>query len=278
MKKILYGVVLVLLIGIIFWFYTGLNGNSMSKAQAEKDMKVYLQENYPDKDFELGPVGYSMSFGGYMAVVTSKSDSSISFNLSWRKGAKVIYDEYIYKYSKDEALSKKFADEITERLKTILRSDIKGFNDVSSEIYIKKGVYNSSDSFRVDMPEKITVWVYMKGDKISKEEFVERCVKARDLIAKEGYKIDTYSFHYNTSFAGDVKGGGQELYSLALGKSLLNASKDDILKSNKLSINTGKGRMIAADIIYKGSITLFILGIIGAGVFIARKEKKEKVK
>lgn len=104
MKKILYGVVLVLLVGIVFWFYTGLNGNSMSKAQAEKDMKVYLQENYPDKDFELGPVGYSMSFGGYMAVVTSKSDSSIFFNLSWRKGAKVIYDEYIYKYVKDETL------------------------------------------------------------------------------------------------------------------------------------------------------------------------------
>lgn len=105
---------------------------------------------------------------------------------------------------------------------------------------------------------------------------MKRCVKVRDLIAKEGYKVETYSFHYNTSFSGDVKGEGQELYSLALGKSLLNASKDDILKSNKLSTNTGKGRMIAADIIYKGTITFFILGIIGAGVFIASKEKKQK--
>jgi hypothetical protein len=273
MKKVLYGGLLVLIVGFVFSIYSGLNGNPIKKIQAEKGMKSYLQENYPDKDFELGPVRYSMSFGSYDATVTSKNDSSISFMLGWR-GPKAIYDEYIEKYAKDETLSKKFSDEITERLKGVLKDKIKDFNDVGTAIYIKKGVYSSSESFKKDMPEKIGVWVSMKGDKIPEEEFIERCAIARDEIVKEGYKIESCSFHYSVNFEGDVKGGGKELYSSGLGEKLLNASKEEILKSKKLSTNTGKGRMIAADMLYKGTILLIIVGGIGAGVYIAKKDKK----
>lgn len=274
MKKVVYGAVLVLLVSFIFWIYSGFNGNPIKKVQAEKDMKSYLQKNYPDKDFQLGPVTYSMKFGSYDAVVTSKGDSNISFTLSWRKKAKVMYDEYIEKYAKDETLSKKFANEITERLKIILKDKLKDFNDAGSEIYIKKGAYSSTESYRKDMPEKVDLWVEMKGDKIPEEEFVERCVIARDEIAKEGYKIEGYYFSYMVNFEGDAKGGGEQLYSISLREKLLNASKEEILKSKKLYTNTGKVRMIAADMLYKGTILLMIVGSIGAGVYIAKKDKK----
>lgn len=275
MKKLIYAVLLVLLIGIIAWFYTGLNGNPISKIKAEKDMKSYLAETYPGKDFELGEVNYSMSFGAYMARVTSKSDSSISFRLNWRSKSKVFYDEYENKYSKDEVLSKKFAGQITENLNSILKDKITGFKGVDSEVDIKKGAYNSSENFRNNMLEKITVWVDMYGEKIPREEFVDRCIKARELISKEGYNIETYSFHYGTGFEGDVKGEGEELYSLALRGELLNASKEDILKSRDFYENTGKGKMIIADILYKGAVILFVFVIIGAGTFIAVKERKK---
>lgn len=276
MKRLIYVIILVLLVGFIWRLYIGVNGSPIKKVQAEKDMKKYLKETYPDKDFVLGKVGYSMSFGSYRAAVTSESDSSISFMLDWRKGINGIYDEYVYKYAKDEGLSKKFADQITEDLNYILKDQIKGFKSVNSELYIKKGDYKSSDTFRKDMPEKITVWVGMFGDKISRDEFVDRCIKARELILNEGYNVEVFSLHYGTSFKGDVKGGGEELYSLALSGDLISASKEEILKSRKFYENTGKGRMIVASMLYKGVVTLFILGIISAGIFIAIKEKKQR--
>ncbi|MDP4090803.1 MAG: hypothetical protein Q8930_16255 [Bacillota bacterium] len=276
MKRLVYVVILVFLVGIVYWVYTGLNGSPVRKAQAEKDMKSYLKTTYPGRDLVLGEVHYSMNFGAYMAKVTSRSDSSISFELNWRRGGKVFYDEYVDKYAKDEVLSKKFADQITENLKSILKDKINGFRSAGSELYIKKGDYSGSDNYSNAMPEKVTVWVDMFGDRISQGEFVDRCVKARDLIAKEGYNIETYSFSYSTSFKGDVKGDGEQLYGLNLGSDLFNASAEQMLKSKILYENTGKGKMIVADLFYKGVITLFVSAIIGAGIFIALKERKSK--
>lgn len=49
MKRLIYAVILILLVGIIFSVYTGLNGNPIRIAQAEKDMKSYLETTYPGK-------------------------------------------------------------------------------------------------------------------------------------------------------------------------------------------------------------------------------------
>lgn len=277
MKKFIYSIIVILLLGIIFWLYSGFNGNPVSKIRAEKDMKNYLETTYKGRDFKIGKVYYSMSFGVYTTKVTGQKDSSISFTLSWR-GGRIRYDEYISKYAMDNELSKIISSQITEETAPIIKSQIPDVTDVTSEIEIKKDVYTSDKSFSKDMREKITIWIYMKGDRIPRDEFIDRCIKSRDILKEKGYNIGTLSIHYNTSFKGDVKGQGEALYSIAIRDNLMSASKDEMLKSKDFWENNGKGEMILNAFLYKAVITLFILGILGAGAAIVIKERKNKIK
>lgn len=276
MKRLFYAVVVILLVGILWKLYTGVNGSPIKKQKAEEIMTAYLMENYPGKDFKIGKVYYSMSFGSYTTTVTSSKDSSVSFMLTYRSGNKINYDEYIYKYEKDEELSRRLGEEAKKEIEPMLKANIPNFSDATAELFVKKGEYESTKSFSKDMPEKLTVWVYLKGEKISKEAFVENCIKARDLIQNQGYKVECFSFHYGTSFKGDVKGDGKELYSFSIRDKQLKASAEELLKEDEIYENKGKGRMIIGAALYKWVIGLFISGVLAAGTVIVIKEKANK--
>lgn len=279
MKKFFYVIVVVLLVGLVVNIYCGINGNPLYINQAEKDMKIYLKKTYPDKDFKLGKVYYSMSFGSYTSEVTSPSDPSLSFRLSWRSKAKVFIDEYsrnLHKNDKDDILSQKFSSEISKDVKTLLSSQISDFDSVNSEISIPSGKYDANISYSKDLNEKPILYICMKGDKISKDNFVDRCIKIRDMLIQNGYKFNHLSIQYNANFKGDVKGGGAELYNLSIDDKLLSSSKNQLLKSKNLYENTGKGKMILSAFLYKGAIAIFVLAVIAGGIIIGVKEKTQK--
>ena len=71
---------IVLIVGVCL-FANSLIGNPISKALAKNTAEKYLEEKYPDTDFELGEVNYSFKDSYYHAHVSSPSSMDSSFTL-----------------------------------------------------------------------------------------------------------------------------------------------------------------------------------------------------
>ena len=96
-KKILKIAALVIAIALIIgvcWFANGLVGNPISKSLATRTAEKYIEENFPNTDFELERVTFSFKDTKYHAYIVSPSSADSSFSLTINMGGKIVLDLY----------------------------------------------------------------------------------------------------------------------------------------------------------------------------------------
>ena len=92
--KIVAFVIAVILIAGVAWFANGLVGNPISKHLATKAAEGYIEEKFPNSDFELERVSFSFKDTKYHAYIVSPSSADSSFSLTISMGGKIVWDYY----------------------------------------------------------------------------------------------------------------------------------------------------------------------------------------
>lgn len=93
-KKILAGIVGILIIIGLIAFANSMIGNPISKMVANKTAKNYLVENFPNSDFHVEGVDYSFKDGSYYARIESTSSADSSFSICISATGKIRYNLY----------------------------------------------------------------------------------------------------------------------------------------------------------------------------------------
>ena len=84
---------LALIVGVC-WFANALVGNPISEKLATKTAERYLEEKFPETDFELERVTYSFKDTHYHAFIVSPSSPDSSFSLTIDFFGSILYDYY----------------------------------------------------------------------------------------------------------------------------------------------------------------------------------------
>ena len=76
-KKILYGVIAITLIGVLVYAYMQMSGNTVHKQRAKESLETFLQETYPDMEYEIKHVGYGWTDVTYEFEVVRKDSLAV---------------------------------------------------------------------------------------------------------------------------------------------------------------------------------------------------------
>ncbi|MBP3315114.1 MAG: hypothetical protein J6M03_04755 [Clostridia bacterium] len=117
----------LLIVGVCL-FANSLIGNPISKALAKNTAEKYLEENYPDTDFELGEVNYSFKDSYYHAHVSSPSSMDSSFTLLINGLGKLRYDYYENNVTNGWNTAYRLRDDYREAVDALLESSSFGYN------------------------------------------------------------------------------------------------------------------------------------------------------
>ncbi len=242
-KKAVLLIILVLIIGGIGFIVNAFKGNPISKYLAKNEYKKYVQETYPDTDFEVNKEMYDFKNGKYNAQVSSK-DKKLKFRLDKRYDD-VIKDEYRDSAKlMDYTVGRRFKDEIiNETMKEITEvNNINCVKDIFVEMSFPQDKYDEDTKFTKDLNEKFKIQINLSRGSIkdkevgkvvavSDEEFINITYKIKEIIINMGYTgLTEIGFQFVDS--------NYNYEYILLTKEEFNTPKEDLInfKKSELSI------------------------------------------
>lgn len=230
MKKIkwIIAIFLVLLIGFVLYLYNEFNGNPISQYISKKTLENYLEETYPEREFQVEDGVYNFKFSRYEYTVSeigSKDDEgnvkqyefTVNGFINPELGIDGVYNENL-DYELSERLSKQAATEIYE----LLSAEINSIHRVEIYIEVLQGEFDKNaiwtKNFSLKRPMEI--FIQLDSTKQSKENFVSESEQIKEILDGEGYEYDSIVFN-GSGF--DLEGLDEEKneylkYSLSVNK------------------------------------------------------------
>ncbi|MBM7661325.1 hypothetical protein JOC85_002097 [Bacillus mesophilus] len=152
MKKIMVGLVSLLLIVVVLYFgYTTiktLNGNPSAMPKAEKLAGEYIKQTYPNENLIIGKGTYEKNYGNYTFDVKGTSGSKVN-ELVIQEGLKTIEDTNLTR-------------ELIEKVEQYTSSS----NLSIEKMEINGTVFFISDNFE----KKDNIWITFSGDELTIEK------------------------------------------------------------------------------------------------------------
>lgn len=189
--KIIIFLVALIIIGGVLSITNAFAGNPISSFRAKKTIEKYVEENYKDRDFEVGKVKYSFKDAIYFSNIESESSIDTTFPVYYRNG-EIYRDDYgTYvsgKFNTSMRLSKEFSDIIEK----FILEEVGYKNKVS--------INNKSISgLKLDMElneslfinEKIILTLYLED--LSEEEITKVLTTIHNKLMKKGYVLSEYT-------------------------------------------------------------------------------------
>ena len=194
--KLAAAALLLLVIGMIYYFLTGFFGNPISAAIAGYKIKGYVQEKYPDKDLNVSNPEYNFKSGSYYSVIQSKTIKDMRFYVSYKKGK--FNDSFEHDVTGGYMTYCRLASEFDSKVEDIIKSSFKH----KSEIVIADFIVRNDDfsMLTLDMPLDIEnppfdayLTVYILTDEISYEALAARLLELSNLMQDSNIPISLYS-------------------------------------------------------------------------------------
>ncbi|MGI5894294.1 MAG: hypothetical protein ACOX6P_06825 [Candidatus Merdivicinus sp.] len=107
--KILSALSAFALIALLLLITSALRGNPISMIWAKIDIRAYVEETYPDRNFIIDRPRYSFKTGGYYASVTDPESPDTIFSVFW-EGGDVQYDNYSYEVEEKNSTLRRFSE------------------------------------------------------------------------------------------------------------------------------------------------------------------------
>jgi len=199
---------IVFIVGFVLSVYFTLSGigNPITRIKAKNTITEYVEENYPNNDFEDFKVTYNFKFGVYGAQMVSKSSDDTRFYVSYDDGQiEDSFDNYVTKglntYSR---LSKEFDDYITQLLDDRFPSEIElciydlfssnSKQDVTEIIVANVPLDGTLDIKLLDelgIKPDLTVWFIT--EEITYDYIAEKFIEVKALMELNDIYASTYS-------------------------------------------------------------------------------------
>lgn len=201
MRKIVYKIIIVLVIGLILFLYNAFNGNPISKYIAKKNVQSYLSEHYPENEFNVTDGFYNFKFSEYNFDVIKIGDGKkyeFSVRGFWNRD---IIDGIYYK-NLDTSLMERLGEEASLEITDILISRgllAEDILDISVHAEVLQGNYDDDTKWHKDLPieEPFYFHLTLNSTDSSKEDFFDAVKIVKDMLDEEEYDYNRVSVNGN---------------------------------------------------------------------------------
>lgn len=206
---------LVILVAIVLYF--AFNGNPIAKQISKSTITNYLEETYPDDEFNIGEPVYSPKASGYSFQVEKSGDleqRKYWFAVTSVFGTKVEYDGYYYE-NQDTKLIEKLSMEFNEFLVSKIESNLPEIIDIGVRMEVLKGKYSADTTWTKDFkPGKpLEIDMTIDSSEQSKEGFLQSAIFVQKTLSEA--EVDYEVVSMNGSFGGEgFSEDGGILYSV----------------------------------------------------------------
>jgi len=184
-KKIIYSVIAISLMALVVFAYLQMSGNTTDKFKAKESLEKFLEQNYPDMDYEIKrSVGYGWTDATYQFKVVKKdpiaAETTYSFYVSALKPYEVFGDT-IHESNIDKEASKKLNTEAERYIRTLLQKKVPQVDSVDTDVEVYSKVAEKWTP-QVKTPKPIVIMLEIEKGKLTKEQMLQQCKTIQKLL------------------------------------------------------------------------------------------------
>ena len=192
-KKIIYSVIAISLIATIVFAYMQMSGNTIDKQKAKESLEEFLEQTYPNMDYEIKrSVGYGWTDGTYEFKVVKKDSVAVENTYTFYVSAFEPYEVFsdtIHESNIDKEASEKLNAEAEQYILTLLQEKVPQVDSVDTDVEVYNKVAEEWTP-QLKTPKPILIMLEIEKGDLTKEQMLEQCKAIQELLNDES--IDYY--------------------------------------------------------------------------------------
>lgn len=184
-QKILYSVIAVLLIAVLVFAYLQMSGNTMDKHKAKESLETFLQQNYPDMDYEIKQsVRYGWTDGTYLFEVVKKESIAVETTYSFYVSAFEPYEVFsdtIHESNIDKEASHKLNTEAEQYILHLLQEKVPQVGSVDTDVKVYNNVAEAWTP-QLKTPKPMLIMLSIEKGDLTKEQMLQQCKAMQELL------------------------------------------------------------------------------------------------
>ncbi|MGE7603392.1 hypothetical protein ACQKL5_13025 [Peribacillus sp. NPDC097675] len=219
-KKIIYGVIAILLIAAIVFAYMQMSGNKAGKYKAKESLEEFLEQTYPDMDYEIKrSVGYGWTDETYDFNVVVKdsvaAETTYRFYVSGIEPYEV-YSDTIHESKIEKETSKKLNAEAEQYILKLLQEKVPQVEYVDTDVEVYNKVAEEWTP-QMKTPKPIHIMLEIEKGELTKQQMVQQCMIIQELLNEKSIDYYTTEVGYRSMVNGEEN---YEFVSFTPGKKL----------------------------------------------------------
>ncbi|WP_077307559.1 YfjL-like protein [Terribacillus halophilus] len=205
-KKIIYSVIAFSLIAAIVFAYMQMSGNTTDKHKAKESLEAFLQQTYPDMDYEIKrSVGYGWTDGTYQFNVVKKDPIGVETTYPFYVSALEPYEVYsdtIHESNIDKEASEKLNAEAERYILTLLKEKVPQVDSVVTDV----GVYNKvAEEWtpQLKTPKPITIILEIEKGDLTKEQMLQQSQEIQKQLNSKSIDYHLAEVGYSSVINGE---------------------------------------------------------------------------
>ena len=192
-KKIIYSVIAILLIAAVVFAYIQMNGNPIDKNKAKESLEGFLEQTYPDMDYEIKrSAEYGWTDGTYLFTVVKKDPIGVETTYMFYVSAFEPYEVFsdtIHESSIDKETSEKLNAEAEMYILALLQEKVPQVDQVDTDVEVYNNVAEEWTP-QLKTPKPILIMLEIEKGDLTKQKMLEQSKAMQKLLNDES--IDYY--------------------------------------------------------------------------------------
>lgn len=192
-KKIIYGMIAILLIAGVVFAYIQMSGNPFEKNRAKESLETFLDQTYPNMDYEIKrSADYGWTDATFrFAVMETKAigvETAYEYDVSAIEPYEILGDT-IHFSKIDKEASKKLNTEAEQYILALLQKKVPEVGGVATDVE----VYDKQDEEwtpQTKTPKPILIMLEIEKGDLSKEQMLQQSREIQKQLNSES--IDYY--------------------------------------------------------------------------------------
>lgn len=192
-KKLMYSVIAILLIAIVVFAYIQMNGNPTEKNRSKESLEEFLEQTYPDMDYEIKrSAEYGWVDGTFRFNVMTKDSIGVEiiypFDVSAFEPYEILGDT-IHVSNINKEASNKLNLEAEQYILALLQEKVLEIDGVSTDVEVYDNVAESWTP-QLQTPKPIHIMTEVEKGDLTREQMLEQSKMIQQQLNVES--IDYY--------------------------------------------------------------------------------------
>ena len=192
-KKIIYGGIVILLIAAVVFAYIQMSGNPFEKNRAKESLESFLEQTYPDMDYEIDrSAEYEWTDGTFRFSVVEKAPIGVETTYMIYVSAFEPYEilgDTIHASKIDKAASEKLNAEAEQYILALVQEKVPEIDGVSTDVEVYR---NEAMEWtpQLKTPKPILIMMGIEKGDLTNEQMLEQSKAVQQQL--NGKSIDYY--------------------------------------------------------------------------------------